>query len=309
MARWPAFCVGLPVFSMKKMVLLAVLFVISTNLVAQERFSLFVGSDIEDVRRMLTVAGLKDNDVIYDLGSGDGRIVLEAARLNLVLRGRGIEIDENLVRESNAAAKAEGYDERVQFLHQDAFDADLKDATVITMWLFPELMRLLRTKILAEATPGTRVVTRIWDLGTWKADYSEDSWPYVYMWVVPARAGGYWTWQLPFDGAQHTYSTVLEQDFQNVEGVVRVGNRRGVLEQMKLSGGQISFNLTMTVGKHSPVQHAFSGGVNGDTMEGTVSVLHKPSEKPTVLPWRAVRAKESAYFAPTGIASKPPAVP
>ena len=65
----------------------------------------------------------------------------------------------------------------------------------------------------------------------------------------------------------------------------------------------------MTVGKHSPVQHAFSGRVNGDTMEGTVSVLHKPSEKPTVLPWRAVRAKESAYFAPTGIASKPPAVP
>ena len=293
---------------MKKIVLLVTLVVFYATPHAQERFSLFVGSDIEDARRMLIVGGLRDGDVVYDLGSGDGRIVLEAARLNPTVRGRGIEIDEKLVRESNAVAKAQGLDDRVQFLHQDAFDADLKDATLITMWLFPDLMRLLRTKILAEATPGTRVVTRIWDLGTWKADYAEDGWPHVYVWVVPARVEGYWTWQLPFDGANHTYSAVLEQYFQNAEGVVRAGSRRGILEQMKLAGDTISFTLAMTVGSHSPVQHEFNGRVNGDTIEGTVSVLHKPNEKPYVLPWRAVRARESTYFART-VEAKPSITP
>ena len=268
---------------------------------AQERFSVFVGSDINDVRRMFEVAGLRDGDVVLDLGSGDGRIPLEAARLNPKVHGRGVEIDEKLVRESSDKAQEQGLADRVKFIHQDAFDADLREATVITMWLFPELMRMLRPKILAEARPGTRVVTRIWDLGSWKPEYSEDSWPYIYMWVVPAQVAGYWTWQLPFDGVGHAYSAVIEQRFQEVEGVVRNANRRGVLEQMKLNGQNISFKLTMTVGDKSPVIHEFSGRVLGDTMEGTVSVLYKPNEQPHELPWRAVRARETTYFAPTGL--------
>lgn len=267
---------------------------------AQERFSLFVGSDITDVRRMLNIAGLRDGDVVFDLGSGDGRIVLEAARLNSNARGRGIEIDEKLVRASTATAQEQGLSDRVQFLHQNAFDAALKEATVITMWLFPELMRMLRPKILAEATPGTRVVTRFWDLGSWKPDYSEENWPYIYMWVVPARVEGYWTWQLPFDGVNHTYSAVMEQRFQEAEGVVRVGSRRGLLEETKLKGEDISFTLTMTVGTKAPVIHRFDGRVRGDAIEGTVSVTRKPDDKPYVLPWRAVRANETTYFSPTG---------
>ena len=268
---------------------------------AQERFSLFVGSDIGDVRRMFDAVGLHDGDFVIDLGSGDGRIVLEAARLNRTVRGSGIEIDEKLVRESAATAQKEGLAERVQFLHQDAFDADLKPATVITMWLFPELMRLLRPKILAEAAPGTRVVTRIWDLGSWKPDYAETGWPYVYMWTVPARVAGFWTWQLPIDGVSHTYSAVVEQRFQDAEGVARTGNRRGILEDMKVNGADISFKLTMTVGNKSPVVHQFKGRAEGDTVVGTVSMLYKPNEQAVELPWRAVRARETTYFAPTGI--------
>ncbi len=269
---------------------------------AQERFSIFVGSDINDVRRMLQVAGLRDGDVVFDLGSGDGRIVLEAARLNPKVHGRGVEIDEKLVRESSNAAQEQGLADRVRFIHQDAFDADLKDATVITMWLFPELMRMLRPKILAEARPGTRVVTRIWDLGTWKPEYSEDSWPYIYMWVVPAKVAGYWMWQVPVNGVSHTYSAVVEQRFQEAEGVVRTGNRRGILEEMKLHGEDVSFKLTMTVGDQSPVTHRFSGRVRENTIDGTVSVLYQPDGQPHELPWRAVRARETTYFAPTGLA-------
>ena len=105
--------------------------------------------------------------------SGDGRIVFTALRANAKARGIGVDIDEKLVRESNADAKKFGMADRVQFHMRDVFDTDLKPATVITMWLWPEMQRMLRTKILAEARPGTRVLTNIWDLGTWPADKVE----------------------------------------------------------------------------------------------------------------------------------------
>ncbi len=271
---------------------------------AQERFSLFVGSAPEDVVRMLKLVDLRDSDVVFDLGSGDGRIVLEAARMNPKLRGRGIEIDEKLVRESAAAAKSQGVADRVRFIHQDAFDADLGEATVITMWLFPELMRMLRTKILAQAAPGTRVVTRTWDLGTWKLDRTDVDGPAVNLWIVPAKVEGYWTLSVPFKGAVQTYAAVMEQRFQEAEGVVRAGGNRGILEDVKLSGREISFTLTMTLAARGVVVHRFKGAVQGDTMEGAVSVLYKPNEKAYELPWRAVRTRDSAYFSPSPLAPK-----
>ena len=118
---------------------------------------------------MLTLAHLGDDDVVVDLGSGNGLIPLTAARMNPRLRGRGVEINSNLVDESNQRAKSEGLADRVRFEHRNAFDVDLRDATVVTMWLFPELMRL-RPIILERATPGTRVLTSTWNLGAWQAD-------------------------------------------------------------------------------------------------------------------------------------------
>ena len=126
----------------------------------QERFSYFQPSTPESVGRLLDLADLKDNDVVVDLGSGNGLIPLTAARMNARLRGRGVEIDPKLVKESNDQAKREGLADRVSFEHQNAFDVDLRDATVVTMWLFPELMRLLRPVILERARPGTRILTR-----------------------------------------------------------------------------------------------------------------------------------------------------
>jgi SAM-dependent methyltransferase len=269
---------------------------------AQDLFSPYVPSDIEEVRRMLKMADLRDGDVVYDLGSGDGRIVLEAARLNNTVRGRGIEIDEKLVQKSTEAAKANGVDGRVEFLHQNAFDADLREATVITMWLFPELMRMLRPKILAEARPGTRVVTRTWDLGGWKPDESDSAgWP-VHVWVVPASIGGAWTWELPLAEARHSYIAVIDQCFQMAEGVARVGNRRGLLDDFKLSGDRISFVLQTRVEGVGPTRHQFEGRVKGDNIEGTVKITTEKIKKPLELPWLATRSpKAAAYFAPTGV--------
>lgn len=272
---------------------------------SQERFSLFVPTEQEDVPRMLKLAGLKDGDMVYDLGSGDGRIVFEAVRLNPTARGRGIEIDEKLVHESRQLATKTGVSKRVQFLHQNAFDADLKEADIIAMWLWPELMRMLRPKIMAEARPGTRIVTRIWDLGpTWKPDAVDTEGAQLFMWVVPAKVAGNWTWTLDFGKARRNYAAVLEQHFQTVEGVVRTANRRGVFDSMKLTGNEISFSLMITLDGVGLARHQFSGRVRGDAIEGTVSILHEPHDTTIELPWRAQRTATSAYFAPTGLSLK-----
>jgi precorrin-6B methylase 2 len=290
--RWPAtLCLACALF-------------FAAPAIPQERFSIFVPTEQDDVPRMLKLAGLHDGDVVFDLGSGDGRIVMEAARLNPTTRGRGIEIDEKLVMESRKMAKANGIADRVQFLHQNAFDADLRDANIIAMWLWPEIMRMLRPKILAEARPGTRVVTRIWDLGSWKPDAEDKDGAHLFMWIVPAKVEGAWNWSLAFGKAKRTYAAVFEQRFQEVEGVVRSANRRGVFDSVKLRGDEISFSLMMTLDGVGLVRHQFSGRVRGDVIEGTVRILHEPYETPFEVPWRAERVKTSAYFAPTGLEAK-----
>ena len=278
---------------------------------AQERFSIFVGSAQENVDRMIRLAELRDDDVVIDLGSGDGRIVLTAARANSKLSGWGVDIDAKLVGESNAEAKKLGMAERVRFYQRDVFDADIGSATVITMWMWPEMQRMLRTKILNEAKPGTRVLTNIWGMGdSWKSDRSDayDTSP-VFLWIVPARVEGNWSWELPVAGAQQAYAAVLEQQFQKAEGVVRAGNRRGVLDKMILRGADIEFSLGMTIGNAGFVTHTYKGKVQGNEIVGTVKLQRIVNEETLVTeaPWRATRTASSAYFAPTGLGPANPA--
>lgn len=257
-----------------------------------------------DVVRMLRLADLRDGDVVFDLGSGDGRIVLEAARMKAGVRGRGIEMDEKLVNDARVTAQATRFEDRVQFVHQNAFDADLRDATVITMWLWPEVMRMLRPKILAEAKPGTRVITRMWDLGTWPPDESTTDGTTLYKWIVPARLGGYWSWMLKVGDRNLPYSAILEQRFQSIEGVARVANRRGLLNDVKLMGEDLSFSLLISIEGTKLMRHQFSGKARGDVIEGTVSILRYPYEHAVELPWRAERTRAAAYLEPTGMDSE-----
>ena len=282
--------------------MLAVLTQLPTR--SQERFSFFAASSPESVERMLTVARLKDDDVVVDLGSGNGLIPLTAARMNPRLRGRGVEINSKLVEESNQRARSEGVADRVRFEHLNAFDVDLRDATVVTMWLFPELMRLLRPIILERAAPGTRVLTSTWDLGTWQADEVDhvdiDGTP-IYMWIVPARVAGAWEWELSVASRQFRYSSFVEQHFQKVEGVARTGDRREVLEGMSLRGADITFALNITLDQLGLTRHEFSGKVEGDQIVGTVKIT-PAGQSPLTMPWRARRAERSDYFARTGTA-------
>jgi precorrin-6B methylase 2 len=267
----------------------------------QERFSFFQASTPESVERMLTLARLRDDDVVVDLGSGNGLIPLTAARMNSKLRGWGVDIDPALVEESNRLARAEGLSDRVRFFHRNAFDADLRDATVVTMWLFPELMQLLRPIILERARPGTRVLTSTWNLGTWEPDEAHTEGGAIYMWVVPARVAGGWQWELTVDGKRFSYSSLNEQHFQKVEGVVRAGDRREVLEGMKLRGEHLTFTLGITLDGLGLTKHEFSGTVQGDQILGDVK-LTPANQSSMTLPWRARRESRSGYFEPTGTA-------
>ena len=267
----------------------------------QERFSFFQASTPESVERMLQMAGLRDDDVVVDLGSGDGLIPLTAARMNARLRGRGVDVNPRLVKESNERAKRDGFGDRVSFAHQNAFDVDLREATVVTMWLFPELMRLLRPVILERARPGTRVLTSTWGLGNWQPDQVNNEGAPVYMWIVPARVAGNWVWDLNLAGRRFRQACVLEQHFQNVDGVVRAGDRREVLDAVSLRGTALAFTLNITLEGLGLTRHEFSGTAGTKEITGSVKVT--PSSQATVtVPWRARRTERSDYYAPTGTA-------
>jgi hypothetical protein len=275
---------------------------------AQERFSLFVGSDPLNVARMIKIANLKDHDVAIDLGAGDGRIVFAAAQANPTVRGIGVDIDAKLVGEANAAAAKNGMAERVQFFHRNVFDTDLSKVDVVFMWLFPELMRLLRPKILDEARPGTRVIAALWDFGSWPPDLVDKDPIDINMWIVPAKVGGHWNWELPVAALRQNYSAMFEQRFQNLEGIVRVGKRHGIFHDLKLRGEEIAFTLMMTLQDVGFTRHEFTGRVRGDSMQGIVRITLPPKTneeeeelESVVLPWQATRSTKTSFFEPVGV--------
>jgi len=280
---------------------------VSLNTNAQERFSLFVGSAPTTVERMVRMAGLRDGETVMDMGSGDGRIVFAAAEANPTVKGIGVDIDAKLVQQSNAQAEKLGVADRVRFLHQNAFDADLAQVDVIFMWFFPELMRLVRNKILDQARPGTRVVAALWGFGNWPADATDKDTTEVNMWIVPAKVGGYWDWTLEFGGAKRNFSAVFEQRFQTLEGIVRTGNRYGIFHDFKLRGEEIAFVVMMTMPNLGFTRGEFIGRVQGDAMQGVVKLTLPPKTEEedeeletVVLPWHARRVATSGFFAPAG---------
>jgi hypothetical protein len=146
------------------------------------------------VDEMLKVAKVGKNDVLYDLGSGDGRIPITAAK-RWGTRGVGVDIDPERVKEARANATRAGVADKVRFMQQDLFDTDIKEATVVTLYLLPDVNLKLRPKLLAELKPGTRVVSHNYDMGDWKPLKTitvklSDGEHTVYYWVVPPRAAG-----------------------------------------------------------------------------------------------------------------------
>jgi tRNA G37 N-methylase Trm5 len=140
------------------------------------------------VDEMLKLASVTDKDVVYDLGSGDGRIVITAAK-KYGARGVGVDIDPERVKEANANALLAGVTGRVKFIEQDLFQTDLKDASVVTLYLLPAVNIKLRPKLWRELKPGTRVVSHRFDMGDWKPEKTvEIEGSKIYYWTIPAKA-------------------------------------------------------------------------------------------------------------------------
>jgi precorrin-6B methylase 2 len=274
---------------------------------AQEYATPFGPSSQDAVNRMIKLAALRDGDVVADLGSGNGQIIIAAAKSNPKVRGWGVDLQEWLVKTATEEAAKQGVSDRAQFSQRNAFDVDLREVNVINMWLFANLTRLLQPKILAEARPGTRVIVNGQLIGTenilglWQPDQidREGSSP-IMLWIVPARVQGYWTWDLPFNGTSLTYDVIMNQAFQQAEGFARVGNRRESLTDVRLRGEDLSFVFDMTLTGIGRTKHEFSGKVNGESIKGVVKVSTAEA-KPMELPWTARRVAKSGWFRPTGI--------
>ena len=151
----------------------------------------YVPTPDEVVARMLTMAGVNNKDFLYDLGSGDGRIVIAAAR-DYGARGIGYDLNPKRIQESNENARKAGVTNRVRFVLKDLFEADLTGATVVTLYLLPDVNLRLRPKLLAELRPGTRIVSHNYDMGDWTAEAVEEitvkgTKHYIYRWTVPEK--------------------------------------------------------------------------------------------------------------------------
>jgi SAM-dependent methyltransferase len=245
----------------------------------------FVPTADETVDRMLRLAGVGPEDRLIDLGSGDGRIVIAAAR-QFGTRGLGVELDPGRRALAQRNAERAGVADRVQFQQQDLFDTDLSSATVITMYLLPAVNLRLRPRLLA-LRPGTRVVSHDFDMGEWPPDQRADrGGSTVYVWIVPARVEGEWRWRLPGAGE---FTARLRQQFQQIHGLVQREDEPVWLQDARLRGADVGFTLIGQAGANR-FRHEYSGRVEGEEIRGSVRVAVGEGVAGRPQPWRAVRA-------------------
>ena len=215
------------------------------------------------VERMLEMAKTTPQDYVVDLGSGDGRTVITAAK-KYGVDALGVEYNPDMVELSRRNAAQEGVADRAKFIHGDIFQTDFSSATVLTLYLLPALNVKLRPTIL-RMKPGTRVVSHAFSMDDWQPDQIETvEGRTAYLWIVPAQVEGTWRW-----GGSHKYELLLQQHYQQVEGLVKVDNRTAQFRNPRLQGERISFSIIEYSGMGN-IQHDFTGRVNGDVMEGTV---------------------------------------
>jgi SAM-dependent methyltransferase len=230
----------------------------------------FVPTRDEVVNEMLNALNITDADILYDLGCGDGRIVITAAK-RFGIKGVGIDIDPERIRESKANAEKAGVTDKVKFIIGDLYEADFKEASVLTLYLLPDVNLNLRPRIFEQVRPGTRVVSHDFDMGDWHPDKRINvpgKRDVVYYWVVPANVSGVWEWTESKEAEKMKLR--LTQSFQKVKGSLTRGSVSTPISDAVLSGDQLSFSVGHSSGtKNTPLK--FQGKVKGNTIEGIVA--------------------------------------
>lgn len=198
----------------------------------------FVPTPQPVVEAMLQLAKVKRDEIVYDLGCGDGRAVITAAR-DFGARGIGVDIDPERIQESRENAQSAGVSNRVEFKQADLFEMQFADADVLFLYLLPALNVRLRPRILDELRPGTRVVSHAFTMGEWTADETiEVDGIIVYFWVVPAKVAGDWDVTLA-DGSKGTLA--LTQEFQMLDGTLKIDGQTQVLRDARMNGSKMKF--------------------------------------------------------------------
>ena len=242
------------------------------------------------VDEMLKLANVTAKDFVVDLGSGDGRMIISAAK-TFKANGLGVDIDPKLVELSNKEARAQGVGDRAKFIEQDMFKADLSKATVVTLYVLPDFMEKLRPKLIAEMKPGTRIVAHDYYMSEWypdrrieltvpekKAANGTDK-AYLYLWVVPSVVSGQWCMNFDLGTGKPQWVVLsFNQRYQMLAAAAESVLASLNIESPTLKGDEIDFFLTI-----GTTNYRFTGKVQGDKLEG--AAVSATSPKP--IPWRA----------------------
>ena len=254
----------------------------------------YVNTPMEVVERMLVLGEVKAGDRVIDLGSGDGRIVIEAAKRGA--SGLGVDLDPTLVKLAKENAAKAGVADRARFEVRDIFETDLSGATVVTMYLLPEFNAKLLERFL-KLKPGTRIVSHDGGIGDWPPD---ESWTLrtpekpvgiggnsrIDLWIVPSSVAGDWTSELPQHGGAWRFH--VSQHYQMLEADAQTGGRELVVRNTRLRGEELKLVITGMVGARA-WHHYFIGRVLGDAIDGQVTV--SDGNREIVYPWHATRAR------------------
>jgi SAM-dependent methyltransferase len=230
----------------------------------------FVATPMELTEAMLDIAAVSPGDVVYDLGSGDGRLVITAAARGA--RGVGIEYDGSLVELSRANAERAGVTDRTSFLHADIFESEIRDATVVLLYLGAAFNLRLRPILLDQLRPGSRVVSHAFHMGDWEPDTlvvlgSGAERANLYAWVIPARVDGFW--YLEIEGVV-PFTLEFFQRYQEVTGSLKAGERSFALQDGRLDGETIRFEARDT-GSDADLAISFEGTLVGGRFSGTMT--------------------------------------
>ncbi len=250
----------------------------------------YVPTPYEVVEEMLQIAHVSKDDILYDLGCGDGRIVITAAK-KYGCRGVGIDLDPQRIKESRENAVKENVKNKVRFIQQDLFEADISEATVMTLYLLSSVNLKLRPRLLRELRPGTRIVSHDFSMGEWEADLEKDVFVgtdrhHIYFWVVPADIAGTWRWAVDAGNHRINYEMTITQQFNKVQALLDSGESKKSIEDISLSGDSLSFTLKQTL-EGNEVKMLFKGKVVGDNINGGVTLSAGKDEEE--YEWKARR--------------------
>lgn len=248
----------------------------------------YVSTPYEVIEEMLRMAEVKKGDILYDLGCGDGRIVIEAAQ-KFGARGVGIDIDPERIQESKENAAKAGVNKLVEFHQQDLFEADFHEASVVTLYLLSSINLKLRPKLLRELKPGSRVVSHDFSMENWKPDKSSEVYASgrshsVYLWIIPANVSG--TWELSLSDEKNPWKLELEQHFQEVSGTLTSGDKKISIDKVTLQGASLRFVVEREAKGNKEIME-FQGNAKGNSLEGTVIVRSGGNE--TKITWKSKR--------------------